>query len=369
MKLKWTLETLQKEANKYETRVEFYDKNQSAYNASSKKNLLNKLFSDHKNKGYCRKKWTKEELQEEVNKYKTRHEFYKKNSRCYFAAHRKNILDKLFINHKNKGYADKEEWKNNLYTIYVYEIKKFNKAYIGLTKKIERRDKEHLFNLKEKLNIFCQKNNIPLPNYKILEKDLTSKDAQKKEKYWVNFYKNNEWEMFNVAKTGSLGLAIIKWNKYTLQKEANKYKNRNDFSKNKGAYNAAINLNILDDIFIKHVNNGYSEKKVKKGYWTKEMLQKEANKYFTRNEFSKNNKSAYSATSELNLINELFKYHSNEGYSDKKVKRGYWTKENIKKESDKYETKTEFLKNSRCAYKAAFRLNILNELFETKKPE
>lgn len=66
------------------------------------------------------------------------------------------------------------------------------------------------------------------------------------------------------------------------------------------------------------------------------------------------------------LIKKLDKlsYHSNEGYSVTQVKKGYWIKENIKKESDKYINKSDFFKNNKCAYKAAFRLNILNELFE-----
>lgn len=48
-----------------------------------------KKSSLHQN-GY----WTEKQLQEEANKYETRSEFYKNNKYAYFKALRMNILDK-----------------------------------------------------------------------------------------------------------------------------------------------------------------------------------------------------------------------------------------------------------------------------------
>jgi hypothetical protein len=54
------------------------------------------------------------------------------------------MMDYLFRNHERLGYADVDEWKENSYVIYAYEIKEFNSAYVGLTNDIKRRDREHL---------------------------------------------------------------------------------------------------------------------------------------------------------------------------------------------------------------------------------
>lgn len=80
------------------------------------------------------------------------------------------------------------------------------------------------------------------------------------------------------------------------------------------------------------------------GIWTEEKLQEEANKYQTRNEFIKNNEKTYSAALIKGILDELFKNHPNEGYSDKQVKKGYWTKENLQEEAAKYKTIEEFKK-------------------------
>ena len=88
-------------------------------------------------------------------------------------------------------------------------------------------------------------------------------DAQKREKYWLEYYKANNWEMFNISKTGSLGSASKIWNKKKLQMEVNKYNNRKDFKNYcKKGYYAASRRKILDELFKNHLNKGYT--KIKK---------------------------------------------------------------------------------------------------------
>ena len=127
----WSKEQLQKEANKYETRSEFYKSNKYAYFKALRMNILDELFKNHLNNGYSKKQkisgyWTQERLQEEADRYKTRREFNKNSKSAYGKAQKMNILDKLFKNHIDHGYINKE--------VYVYELKEFNSAYIGLTK-------------------------------------------------------------------------------------------------------------------------------------------------------------------------------------------------------------------------------------------
>ena len=62
--------------------------------------------------------------------------------------------------------------------------------------------------------------------------------------------------------------------------------------------------------------NQFNEALQQNGYWNKEQLQKEANKYKTRSEFVKNNAYAYYKSLKMNILDELFKNHINNGYSD-----------------------------------------------------
>ena len=319
----WTEEKLQAEANKYKNRLELKKNNKSAYNAIKSRKLLSKLFKNHVNNGYSENikpngYWTDKKLQEESDKYETRDEFIKNSHSAYMTAYKKNLIDKLFKNHLNQGYSDKEEWKENSYVIYAYELEEFNSAYVGLTNNIKRRDKDHIFDEKEKLNMFCKENDISYPKYKILEENLTSTEAQKQENFWKNFYKNNGWEMFNIAKTGSLGGGTIKWTKKALQEEVNKYQTRGEFRKNNAAYIAASKKNIMDELFRNHANNGYSESQKVSGYWAKERLQDEADKYKNMIDFRKNNKLAYDAAQSKGLLGDIFKNHDNQGYSRKR---------------------------------------------------
>lgn len=85
---------------------------------------------------------------------------------------------------------------------------------------------------------------------------------KKKEKEWINIYKKNNWELFNVHSGGALGGTIIKWSNKKLQEVANKYDNRLDFSKyDHLAYVAAVRKKLLNKLFENKKNNGFQNKK------------------------------------------------------------------------------------------------------------
>lgn len=88
------------------------------------------------------------------------------------------------------------------YLIYSYEIK--NNVYIGLTKNIIVRDKSHRTDTLEKdtLKKFCFDNNFEIPEPKILETGLTPIESQVKENDWLNYYKDNGYNIINKAETG-----------------------------------------------------------------------------------------------------------------------------------------------------------------------
>jgi len=200
-----------------------------------------------------------------------------------------------------------------------------------------------------------------LPEYKILEKNLNPIDAKKQEQYWIDLYKQNKWELFNIAKGGSLGGKCFKWTKEKLLNEVKKYKTRSEFSRNSGgAYNAANNLKILDELFESHSNSGFTTEQKPCGYWTKEKIQNIANNC-NRLEFRKK-LDAYNAAIRLNILDELFKNHPNYGRTIKQS--GYWTKETLYEIINNYKNRSDLRYNNGGAYNAAKRLKLLDKLFE-----
>jgi len=366
----WTEEKLNDIILNYDSRADLYKNNKSAFNAAHKLNIINDLFKNHVDSGYTKMQdgyWTYDKMQEEVNKYKTRKEFRKYSQSAYQKSIDEKTINKLFINLPNEGYSDIEEWKENRYVIYVYEIPEFNNSYIGLTNNVDRRDKEHLFSKNESLINFCKEKNIPLPMYRILESDLCSYDARKREEYWMEYYKNNKWSLININKAGSLGgKNSKKWNNISLQKEVNKYKTRSEFSsKNYSAYNYARKNNLLDEIFKNHTNNGYSDKQKKSHFWTKEIAQECANKYKTRRNFQKIQNGGYLYAVRNNILDEIFNEQFNFGY-DKSISN-YWTIERLQNEVNRYENRNEFRNKEPKIYGIVKVNKLLDELFKNHK--
>ena len=98
----------------------------------------------------------------------------------------------------------------------------------------------------------------------------------------------------------------------------------------------------------------------KLGFWNnKNNVIEESKKYKTRTEFYKKCISAYRSAIKHCWIDELI-WLKNE----RKVKRGFWTIENLKKEAKKYATKSELLKNNKSAYVIAKKKGLINILYD-----
>lgn len=98
---KWTLEKLIKEASKYCSKSDFQKGNASAYAIALRSDNKEIIFANFPTKVDLRGpnnpnyKWTDKSLLKEANKYKTRTEFFNKNPAAYGAATRRGILDKI----------------------------------------------------------------------------------------------------------------------------------------------------------------------------------------------------------------------------------------------------------------------------------
>jgi hypothetical protein len=100
-----------------------------------------------------------------------------------------------------------------------------------------------------------------------------------------------------------------------------------------------------------------------KGYWSKENCKKEALKYKTRSEFYKGSRSAHNKSWKNGWMDEVCSH-----MIELMKPSGYWDYDACKKEALKYNSRYEFYKGSRSAYASSRRNGWLDEFFpKTKK--
>ena len=293
------------EAKKYKTKIEFKKGCSGAYKSAyyngwfadmpwlGKRSVCN--FYGKKPRGY----WTRERVFEESKKYKTRSEF-KKNCPCaYSAARQKGWLNEMkFEDGRLKLFTDKID------SVYKYYFKETNSVYVGRTlmRRQNKRDKEHLYVETDSVYVYAKENSLAVPPMEIIEDKLTIEEGQEREAYWVEYYKENGYNVLNVAKTGSLGtIGYGKWTKENVFAEAKKYKTRTEFFNNSiQAYRVARYNEWFADM------PWLVEGRKPNNYWTKETVFNEAKKYKTRSEFKKNCPGAYKVAMVNILLDELF---------------------------------------------------------------
>jgi len=125
--------------------------------------------------------------------------------------------------------------------------------------------------------------------------------AKQQEEYWVNFYKNNNWNILNKNKTGALGNNILIWTKEKCANIALKCDSRKEFSiKYSSAYISARKNKWLNDI-CSHMK----EKRKPIGYWTYDTCKDAASQCKSRFEFSHKYSHAYLTSTKNNWLNEF----------------------------------------------------------------
>jgi hypothetical protein len=131
------------------------------------------------------------------------------------------------------------------------------------------------------------------------------------------------------------------WTEERCLEEAKKYKTVTEWVKNSGSsYSIASRDGFLDQCTA-HMQSVQKPT----GYWTKERCVEEALKFNTVSEWKKNSSSSYTRASKNNWVDECTKHM-------KKVTPP-WTKESCIKEAKKYNTKSEWQKKSAGSYSAA----------------
>ncbi|MCK9416460.1 GIY-YIG nuclease family protein, partial [Candidatus Dojkabacteria bacterium] len=126
--------------------------------------------------------------------------------------------------------------------VYIYEFSD-NYVYIGLTFNIHKRNIQHLNSgpVYKHLQI---NNNYKL---KMLTDYINVDDAKKKEIFFINEYRNNNYNLLNTHNGGEIGGSTPKWIFSVCLEEAKKCKKLSEYRKYK-SYNAAWRNNWITKI-------------------------------------------------------------------------------------------------------------------------
>lgn len=433
----WSIDDIKKEASKYSTKNEFRKNSNKAYQSALRKNILDDLFV---NTNYTNiSSWNEELIKKESLKYKTKSEFKYNCPGAYHYALTHNMIDELYDNvyvywtdenviefakscdtkkefYQNGGAYGYARKHNLLHTftwlidkcdeidrcVYVYKDEENKVAYVGLIANKEVRHNSHKTGMfrgfptrSAVFDYFTSiGKNIPEPIY--LESGLTLVESQYKEDYYKKLYESMGYRMLNIAKTG-VGVGSTgyhKWSKKKLIEIASQYNTKTElYRENRGAYDYAINHNMIDELFD-NVHNMWSEETVKSvaskcknrydflkkyrgaynyanrhdilndlfgnvNHWNDSNVRECASKCLKRNDFHKKYPGAYKYAYRNNLLNDLF---PNEIIVEKK----FWNDEMVINESKKYKNRYGFKKGCISAYNYAKRHNMLNVLYPKK---
>jgi len=293
-KEKWTKETVEKEAKKYKVKWHFATNCSGGYKFAVRHNLIkNYYWFEQKSKpiGY----WTKETCEKESKKYKSRSEFKEKSSGAYESSRINNWLnDFIWLENKNipNGKFD------NIYG-YFFDDKT---VYIGRTLKPNKRDIDHRKESRcDSVFKYSKHLNVEIPPMIIIEKELTIEDGKKREQFWIDYYRNNGYNILNKQKGGGIGsLAFNKYTKEKILEEASKYKTRKEFkTKSPNFYYHAWKIGLLKEIIP-------SVQVTKRGFWQiRKNVEEKSKEFETLEEFSKKSKGAYDAAVKGGYLKEL----------------------------------------------------------------
>jgi len=135
--------------------------------------------------------------------------------------------------------------------IYAYEFKDAHAAYIGLTFKMEVRDKRH--HKEGAVYDFAQLHGIDIPLPKVLTDFMNQEEASIQEGVWLQRYKDNGWIILNRFKTGSLGgQEILDYDIAKIEGSMQGFNKQDDWGRAFTSYREYVRLHNLYYLLDKH---------------------------------------------------------------------------------------------------------------------
>lgn len=240
-------------------------------------------------------KWDYDKCFELAKTCQTKKEFREKSESAYNKSLKNKWLE-TFIWLK----CSKFDIKGKIDSVYCYIFEDTKSVYVGRTLMREQnnRNKSHNTNNTSSVFKYSLKNNLQIPPMQILEENLTLEEGQVKENEWCEKFKNKGYNIINIAPTGknigSLGALSKKWTFNKCYQKALNYEFINDFKKNsETAYNVSLKNGWL---------KMFNWLKYKTNRWTEKTVEEEARKYTTLHEFKTLSAGAYDYAYRHNLI-------------------------------------------------------------------
>ena len=386
----YTFDEIKKIASKYEHIGEFQKGDSSAYTVARNRGWIGDVT---KHMTPLLIHWTYEMVKELAKNFETKKDFREKYDNAYNWMLKNLTEDQfkdVFSHIKNIGNLHKR-------LIYVFEFPD-NSVYVGLTFNPEKRKGQHYKALNSAVRKYIELSGLE-PIFKEVTDYMSQEDAVKAEELVEKRYKDEGWKILNVSKTGALGSVIVKWNLDTVKDEALKYKTRTEFSKKSpSAYGAAKKNGWYDEV-TNHMSKSKTQKRnfddiknvalkykspeefrekdygayqaARKNGWYQEVtkhmkrygsiyddyeyVKKEALKYNNPADFKKNSLGAYKSA----FRNKWYKDLTSHFVKNVPSK---WSLDNLKKEANKYKNKKSFRLGSPNAYQTAYKNGVLDQI-------
>lgn len=293
----WNEEHSYKEAQKYNTIIEFSKKCPAAYKFALDNNLIDKWFERKRTESGSWNNYDK--CYYAAINCKTRSEFSDKYPTAYKYSCKNGWLDNFTWFERQANFvADK------IHCVYGYFFDELHTVYIGRTNDTVYRDWSHR-NTDCPVRRFADKNNVQVPNMLILEKELTRDESLIYEDLYVEQYKIDGWNLINTAKTG-LGSGSVgggqraKWNRKTCYELALTCNNRTELAKKSStAYNKSLKYGWMDDYYW------FSPSKTAKK-WNYDTCREASKDCKNRREFQLKHSGAYILSRKSGWLDEFF---------------------------------------------------------------
>jgi predicted GIY-YIG superfamily endonuclease len=299
---------------------------------------------------YTTANWNKSNVLAEALKYKHRSDFGDTSPGAYASAVRNGWLDEACL-HMTSKTSSKERY------IYVFEFED-NHAYIGLSFDVKDRKNSHTSSKDSKVYQHIKKTNSNY-NLIVLEGPIPVKHAGEREGYYIDKYRKNNWNILNVGKAGVLGGSRTYWTKSRCINYANTFKKLSEFkaSVNPYVFTLIRKNGWWDEVTKNLVPDIILIDKKNPFYWNYEICKKESQKFNSITEFQKNSRGAYKSAYRNNWLYEFFPM----SLEDKRIK--YWSdKDKCQQEALKYSALSYFKKYSSIAYKVSLDNNWLDDI-------
>lgn len=355
---KWDYDSCYNEAKKYTRKVDFRNNGGTAYNVALKNGWL-KDYTWFESNRKPDGYWNEQTCREEALKYRTLHDF-RQNAPTAFSVSWKNGWVSSYNWFVRKGVPE-----TNCYIVYSYRDDENKTIYIGLTNSPKNRHRQHVKGITKNGQVrysavynYFTSIGADIPNPVVLKQDLYANEAQAWEDYYVKHFKEEGWNVLNTAKTGGLGSLSSSWTKEKCYNAALECKSRIDFkTKYERAYRVAVQNKWIDDY------TWFETNRKPDGYWTYEKCYDEAKKYETRTQFQKNSNAAYTAAWRNGWMDNFT------WFVEKQKPNGYWTYEKCYDEAKKYSSASEFSKKDSAAANAAYKNGWMKDYTWFKRPE